>query len=262
MTIKSNHIFHIVDLSPWPLTRAISLLSIALGLVQWFHTGSQTLIITRISLIFISSFQWWRDISREATFQGLHTSRVTTGLRMGIILFIFSEVIFFLSFFWAFLHRSLAPVVELGIVWPPLGVVPFNPTQIPLLNTIVLLSSGASVTWAHHALLSKNVTETNQALIITIILGGYFTALQILEYWEAFFRISDSIYGATFFLATGFHGLHVIIGTLFILVCLLRHFYAHFSSSHHFGFEAAAWYWHFVDVVWMFLYISIYWWGG
>jgi len=207
------------------------------------------------------SYQWWRDVSREASFQGLHTSIVIGGLRIGIILFIISEVIFFFSFFWAFFHRRLTPVIELGISWPPIGVVAFNPIKVPLLNTIILLSSGVTVTWAHHSLIAKNSQETLQSLVLTVILGLYFTALQALEYWEASFSLSDSIYGATFFVATGFHGLHVIIGTSFLIVCLIRHIKGHFSANHHFGFEAAAWYWHFVDIVWLFLYISIYWWG-
>lgn len=261
MTIKSNHMFHIVDQSPWPLTRAISLLSITLGAVQWFHFYSQFLILTGASLLVASTVQWWRDVSREATFQGLHTTIVVRGLHIGIILFITSEVIFFFSFFWAFFHRSLAPTFELGLNWPPAGISGFNPVQVPLLNTTILLSSGVSVTWAHHALLFKNPSETSQALAVTILLGMYFSTLQALEYWEAPFRISDSVYGTTFFIATGFHGLHVIVGTLFLFVCFTRQLSGQFSANHHFGFEAAAWYWHFVDIVWLFLYLVIYWWG-
>lgn len=262
MTTKSSHIFHIVDQSPWPISRAMGIITLTLGAVQFLHTNNETLAITGTTLIIISSFLWWRDISREATFQGLHTSKVILGLRFGIILFILSETMFFFSFFWAFFHRSLSPVIELGLSWPPTGIFTFNPIQIPLLNTIILLSSGVRVTWTHHALMAKNSSEVSQALIITILLGLYFTALQAIEYWEAYFRISDSIYGTTFFLTTGFHGLHVIFGTTFLIVCLSRHIKAHFSSSHHFGLEAAAWYWHFVDIIWLFLYVSIYWWGS
>jgi len=261
MTVKSNHIFHIVDISPWPVVGAISILSIILGIVHWFHSSHTELLIVALSIVVIISYQWWRDVTRESRFQGLHTSIVTNGLRMGIILFIISEVIFFFSFFWAFFHRRLAPTIELGLFWPPAGITAFNPVQVPLLNTIILLSSGVTVTWAHHSIIAKNSTESTQALIITVILGMYFTALQALEYWEASFSLSDSVYGTTFFVATGFHGLHVIIGTTFLMVCLMRHLKAHFSAIHHFGFEAAAWYWHFVDIVWLFLYISIYWWG-
>lgn len=205
--------------------------------------------------------QWWRDVSSEGAFQGLHSLIVELGLRYGILLFIVSEVLFFRSFFWAFFHRSLAPAVEIGGSWPPLGIQTFDPTGVPLLNTIVLLSSGIRVTWAHHALIAGNHQAAFNGLILTIILGVYFTALQALEYYEASFSIADGAYGSTFFVATGFHGLHVIVGSLFLIVCALRIYKGHFSAAHHFGFEAAAWYWHFVDVVWLFLYITIYWWG-
>lgn len=170
--------------------------------------------------------------------------------------------IVFFSFFWAFFHRRLSPSPELGRIWPPVGIQPFNPFNIPLLNTAILLASGATVTWAHHRLIHSEHSEAIFRLLVTISLGVYFTALQAFEYIEASFSIADSVYGSTFFVATGFHGLHVLIGTTFLLVCFFRLAKAHFSPDHHFGFEAAAWYWHFVDVVWLFLYISIYWWGG
>jgi len=262
MLIKKNHVFHIVDQSPWPIIAAIgSLIIITSGLVKWFYTSDITLaLIGKITLI-ITSYQWWRDISREGTIQGIHNNYVIAGLRWGIILFITSEVLFFFSFFWAFFHRSLSPTIEIGITWPPTGIYPFNPFEIPLLNTLILLSSGVAVTWAHHRLMQANHTQSVQSLILTIMLGLYFTILQGYEYLEASFSIADSVYGSTFFVATGFHGLHVIIGTTFLAVCLARILSNHFSRDHHFGFEAAAWYWHFVDVVWLFLYINIYWWG-
>jgi len=261
MLIKKNHVFHIVDQSPWPIIAAIGSLIITSGLVKWFYTSDITLaLIGKITLI-ITSYQWWRDISREGTIQGIHNNYVITGLRWGIILFITSEVLFFFSFFWAFFHRSLSPTIEIGITWPPTGIYPFNPFEIPLLNTLILLSSGVAVTWAHHRLMQANHTQSVQSLILTIMLGLYFTILQGYEYLEASFSIADSVYGSTFFVATGFHGLHVIIGTTFLAVCLARILSNHFSRDHHFGFEAAAWYWHFVDVVWLFLYINIYWWG-
>jgi len=167
---------------------------------------------------------------------------------------------FFLSlFFWAFFHRSLSPAIEIGTLWPPQNISPFNPFQVPLLNTAILLSSGVTVTWAHHGLIENNYSQITQGLFFTVLLGIYFTILQAYEYVEASFTISDCVYGSTFFIATGFHGLHVLIGTTFLLVCLFRHLNNHFSGRHHFGFEAAAWYWHFVDVVWLFLYVTIYW---
>ena len=261
MIIKRNHAFHLVDQSPWPLTGAIGALILTTGVVNWFHNFTPILFFSGILILMLTCIQWWRDISRERTYQGLHTFIVAKGMRWGIILFITSEVLFFFSFFWAFFHRRLAPTIEIGLQWPPIGVSPFNPLQVPLLNTIILLASGVTVTWAHHGIIENKFTQASQGLALTIALGAYFTCLQGIEYWEANFTVADSAYGATFFVATGFHGLHVIIGTTFLLTCLYRHTNRHFSSTHHFGFEAAAWYWHFVDVVWLFLYITIYWWG-
>nr|AVN67952.1 cytochrome c oxidase subunit 3 [Parcoblatta bolliana] len=262
MTKHANHPFHLVDQSPWPLTGAIGALIMMTGLIKWFHQFNNELMFIGIIIMILTMIQWWRDIVREGTYQGLHTKFVTKGLRWGMILFIISEVFFFISFFWAFFHSSLSPTIELGSLWPPMGILPFNPLQIPLLNTAILLASGVTVTWAHHSLLENNFNQTLQGLFFTVTLGIYFTILQAYEYIEAPFTIADSVYGSSFFMATGFHGLHVIIGTTFLLMCLLRHLFFHFSSNHHFGFEAAAWYWHFVDVVWLFLYISIYWWGS
>lgn len=262
MSTHSNHPFHLVDYSPWPLTGAIGAITTVSGIVKWFHQYDISLFTLGNIITILTVYQWWRDVSREGTFQGLHTYQVTIGLRWGIILFILSEVLFFVSFFWAFFHSSLSPAIELGASWPPAGIISFNPFQIPLLNTAILLASGVTVTWAHHSLMEGNHSQTTQGLFFTVLLGVYFTILQAYEYIEAPFTIADSVYGSTFFIATGFHGLHVLIGTTFLLVCLLRHINNHFSKNHHFGFEAAAWYWHFVDIVWLFLYVSIYWWGG
>nr|NP_871754.1 cytochrome c oxidase subunit III [Hemiechinus auritus]BAC78854.1 cytochrome oxidase subunit 3 [Hemiechinus auritus] len=256
------HAYHMVNPSPWPLTGALSALLMTSGLMMWFHFNSMFLLILGLTTNCLTMYQWWRDIIREGTFQGHHTPIVQKGLRYGMVLFIISEVLFFTGFFWAFYHSSLVPTTELGGYWPPAGVKPLNPLEVPLLNTAVLLASGVSVTWAHHSILEKNRISAIQALTITISLGLYFTLLQAMEYYEAPFTIADSIYGSTFFMATGFHGLHVIIGSSFLIVCLMRQLKFHFTSNHHFGFEAAAWYWHFVDVVWLFLYVSIYWWGS
>nr|ACA62451.1 cytochrome c oxidase subunit III [Drosophila malerkotliana]QXG19141.1 cytochrome c oxidase subunit III [Drosophila bipectinata]QXG19336.1 cytochrome c oxidase subunit III [Drosophila malerkotliana] len=262
MSTHSNHPFHLVDYSPWPLTGAIGAMTTVSGMVKWFHQYDISLFFLGNIITILTVYQWWRDVSREGTYQGLHTYAVTIGLRWGMILFILSEVLFFVSFFWAFFHSSLSPAIELGASWPPMGIISFNPFQIPLLNTAILLASGVTVTWAHHSLMENNHSQTTQGLFFTVLLGVYFTILQAYEYIEAPFTIADSVYGSTFFMATGFHGIHVLIGTTFLLVCLLRHLNNHFSKNHHFGFEAAAWYWHFVDVVWLFLYITIYWWGG
>nr|YP_009731712.1 cytochrome c oxidase subunit III [Carpophilus dimidiatus]QHR79660.1 cytochrome c oxidase subunit 3 [Carpophilus dimidiatus] len=262
MSLHKNHPFHLVDCSPWPILGSLGAMITMTGLIKWFHLFKSDLFLLGLLITTLVMYQWWRDVVREGTFQGHHTFNVTMGLRWGMILFITSEIFFFISFFWGFFHNSLTPAIDIGMNWPPRGISPFNPIQIPLLNTLILLTSGLTVTWAHHSLMENNYKQTFQGLLLTIILGIYFTILQAYEYIEAPFTIADSVYGSSFFMATGFHGLHVIIGTTFLLVCLIRHYFYHFSSIHHFGFEAAAWYWHFVDVVWLFLYISIYWWGS
>lgn len=259
MSNNHNHPFHLVSISPWPIIISIRLINNLIIIIRWFHKINYWTLIT-IPRTLLCIFQWWRDVTRESTFQGLHTKIVYNGMRLGIILFIISEVLFFFSFFWAYFHSSLSPSVEIGQSWPPKGITPFNPFDIPLLNTIILITSGLTVTWSHHAILNRNFKESLFRLISTIILGSYFSLLQLIEYIEAPFTISDSVYGSTFFVTTGFHGIHVIIGTLFLIFTCIRLNNLHFSASHHFGFEAAAWYWHFVDVVWLFLYISIYWW--
>nr|YP_009142707.1 cytochrome c oxidase subunit III [Gekko chinensis]AKI30052.1 cytochrome c oxidase subunit III [Gekko chinensis] len=256
------HSYHMVDPSPWPLTGAMAALLMTSGLAMWFHYNTSTLMTLGLVTMLLTTYQWWRDIIREGTFQGHHTKLVQAGLRYGMILFITSEVFFFIGFFWAFYHSSLAPAPELGGYWPPDGIIPLNPFEVPLLNTAVLLASGVTITWAHHSMMEGNRKETTQGLLFTVLLGVYFTLLQAMEYVEAPFTIADATYGSTFFVATGFHGLHVIIGSTFLLICLTRQINYHFTTNHHFGFEAAAWYWHFVDVVWLFLYISIYWWGS
>lgn len=253
--------FHLTEFRPWPLTGSLSALTLTAGLTHWFHSGDLSCLYLAFALIVITMIQWWRDVIREGAFQGFHTEPVVAGLRWGMILFITSEVAFFFAFFWAFFHRRLAPSPELGCTWPPSGITPINPFSVPLLNTTVLLASGVTVTWAHHSLIANDRAGSLQSLLLTIILGAYFTLLQGMEYIEASFTIADSTYGATFFVATGFHGLHVLIGSTFLLMCLIRIQAHQFSNMHHFGFEAAAWYWHFVDVVWIFLFLSIYWWG-
>nr|YP_009971700.1 cytochrome c oxidase subunit III [Palaestes abruptus]QNG56280.1 cytochrome c oxidase subunit III [Palaestes abruptus]QNG56410.1 cytochrome c oxidase subunit III [Palaestes abruptus] len=262
MSSWKNHPYHLVDYSPWPILGSLGAMVLLSGLIKWFHFYNNDLLFIGLLITLLIMYQWWRDIIRESTFQGLHTFNVTMGLRWGMILFITSEVFFFISFFWGFFHSSLSPSIEMGMLWPPKNIYPFNPMEIPLLNTLLLLTSGLTVTWAHHSLMENNFKQSTQSLILTVLLGLYFTTLQGYEYIEAPFTIADSVYGSSFFMATGFHGLHVIIGTTFLFVCLIRHLFNHFSPIHHFGFEAAAWYWHFVDVVWLFLYISIYWWGS
>ena len=248
-----NHPFHLVDQRPWPLLGSFRTFTFLIGIIKWFHCQETNLLFLGFFTNTLIIYQWWRDVVRERTFQGLHTIKVTIGLQWGIILFITSEIFFFFAFFWAFFHARLSPRVELGINWPPKGITTFNPLEIPLLNTLILLSSGLTITWAHHAIIENDYNQSIQGLSLTVFLGFYFTLLQAYEYIEAPFTIADRIYGATFFITTGLHGLHVIIGSTFLIICLIRLYLNHFSSTHHFGFEAAAWYWHFVDVVWLFL---------
>lgn len=259
-----KHPFHLVDSSPWPLVASMAALVTTVGGVMYMHgySGGELVLPFGISMTIYSMFVWWRDVIRESTYQGHHTTAVQVGLRYGMILFIASEIMFFVAFFWAFFHSSLAPTVEIGAVWPPVGIQVLNPWEIPFLNTLILLSSGAAVTWAHHAILAGYRQQAIAALFLTVFLAIIFTAFQAYEYLEAPFTIADGIYGSTFYLSTGFHGFHVIIGTIFLIVCLLRFICYHFTKGHHFGFEAAAWYWHMVDVVWLFLFVSIYYWGG
>lgn len=258
------HPYHIVDPSPWPFFVSVAALLVVIGAVSYFHSyksGGKTLTLGLLALLLVLTC-WWRDIVREATFQGHHTSKVVAGLRLGIVLFILSEIMFFFSFFWAFLHSSLAPAVEIGGMWPPLGFKILNPFGVPLLNTLILLTSGATVTYVHTRLLIVDLDGAAVWLGITLALAILFTLLQVGEYIGAPFNISDGVYASTFYLATGFHGLHVIIGTLFLSVACLRIVLSHFTARHHIGFEAAAWYWHFVDVVWLFLFLLVYIWGS
>nr|YP_007475020.1 cytochrome c oxidase subunit 3 [Amblyomma cajennense]YP_009332015.1 cytochrome c oxidase subunit III [Amblyomma sculptum]AFU55269.1 cytochrome c oxidase subunit 3 [Amblyomma cajennense]APH07712.1 cytochrome c oxidase subunit 3 [Amblyomma sculptum]WEF75032.1 cytochrome c oxidase subunit III [Amblyomma sculptum] len=254
------HPFHLVEKSPWPLTSSISAFSLTLGFVNYFNNNNILLVLIAMMVLFLSSFQWWRDVSREASFQGFHTKYVLEGLKLGMLLFILSEVFFFISFFWAFFHSSLSPNIEIGSQWPPQNIIPFNPFEIPLLNSTILISSGISVTWAHHAIMNGDYFSSLMSLKITIMLGAMFTMFQVFEYYQAQFSITDSVFGSTFFLTTGFHGIHVIIGSLFLLVSYFRIKNSLISKSHFFGFEASAWYWHFVDVVWLFLFTFMYWW--
>jgi cytochrome c oxidase subunit 3 len=259
-----RHPYHLVDPSPWPLVASFGAFSATMGGVMYFHgyIGGGFSLSLGIFMIVFTMFVWWRDIVREATFEGWHTAMVQLGMRYGMILFIVSEIMFFFAFFWAFFHSSLCPTHEIGSVWPPTGINVLSAWEVPLLNTIILLTSGASCTWAHHAIVLGDRKGAIYSLILTLILAVAFTGLQGFEYVNATFGISDSVYGSTFYMATGFHGFHVVIGTTFLAVCLIRLVKYHFSREHHFGFEAAAWYWHFVDVVWLFLFVAVYWWGG
>nr|YP_010381597.1 cytochrome c oxidase subunit III [Neosymplana vittatum]UDL71972.1 cytochrome c oxidase subunit 3 [Neosymplana vittatum] len=259
--MKKNHPFHLVSKSPWPILSSMNMFSTMLGMTMWMYKKNMNFMLLGTLMTLACAIMWWRDVTRESTFQGNHTMKVVKGMKMGMILFIMSEVMFFSSFFWGFFHSSLSPSIEIGMNWPPKSINSFNPLEIPLLNTIILLSSGATITWMHHSILNNKMKQSIKSMMITILLGIYFTILQKWEYSQSEFTISDSVYGSTFFISTGFHGIHVIIGTMFLVIMLFRMKSMHFSFNHHVGLEAAIWYWHFVDIVWLFLYISIYWWG-
>ena len=261
---SQRHAFHLVDPSVMPIVSAFAALTLTTGSVLFFHGfffGFFTTLFGFITIVLCMSI-WWRDVIRESSLEGHHTNIVQLGLRYGMILFIVSEVMFFFAFFWAFFAASLSPAIEIGNIWPPKNIEAFDAKAIPLLNTLILLSSGASVTYSHHAITAGNKVEAVWSLIITIVLAILFTMLQAVEYVSANFTIVDGIYGSSFFMATGFHGFHVFIGTCFLAVCLARLLLNHFTIQHHFGFEAAAFYWHFVDIVWLFLYVAVYFWGG
>jgi cytochrome c oxidase subunit III len=266
--------YHLVEPSPWPIIGAISALLLATGALTYMHPdmfgkGLEPFfkqiqpwnIIIGVVAVLYTMAGWWRSVIREAETPGLHTPVVKLGLRYGMFLFISSEVMFFLAFFWAYFHFALFPTEALGHVWPPKGVQTFEAFDLPFLNTLILLTSGVTVTWAHHALIEGNRQHLIWGLTLTVALGITFTGVQAYEYSHAAFAFKDGVYPSVFFMATGFHGFHVIVGTIFLCVCLGRSLAGHFTPTSHFGFEAAAWYWHFVDVVWLFLFICIYWWG-
>ena len=280
-----QHDYHIIDPSPWPILSSIGAFVLMFGAVcfmRWLHGAEFMLFGVDMAAIFkfwlfaigliitlYSMGAWWADTIKEGN-EGHHTRVVSLHLRYGMIMFIASEVMFFAAWFWAFFDASLYPseaiqasrVEFTGGQWPPRGLEVLDPWHLPLYNTIILLLSGTTVTWAHHALLHNDRKGLIQGLTLTVALGLLFTGVQAYEYIHAPFGFRESIYGATFFMATGFHGFHVVVGTIFLLVCLLRALAGGFTPERHFGFEAAAWYWHFVDVVWLFLFFSIYIWGG
>ena len=293
-----HHDYHLVDPSPWPVLAATAALATAIGAIVWMRTnldgvgvfgitGSWLFAVGMVGLL-ACAWMWWRDVIIEAH-KGDHTPVVQLHLRYGMIMFIASEVMFFVAWFWGYFDSALFPsgISELpnnagrfvglttrnevfGGVWPPVPVdatatsVPgffkntFDPWGLPLVNTLILLTSGCTVTWAHHALLKNDRRGLVIGLLLTVLLGLAFTVLQAIEYSHAGFSYAGHSYGSTFFMATGFHGAHVIIGTIFLAVCLVRAMKGHFSPQQHFGFEAAAWYWHFVDIVWLFLFAAIY----
>ncbi len=265
-TAPYKHPYHLVDPSPWPLLSAFAGGALVSGIVVMAHGGGKWLLLLGVLAVAACMFGWWRDVLKESRNPAYHTPVVRLGLRYGMILFIASEVMFFVAFFWAYFHFALYPEHVSGAataIWPPAGIYTFDPWHLPFLNTLILLLSGCTVTWAHHCLLENDRKGLVTGLALTVVLGMIFTSLQAWEYAVAPFPFNGGgVYPSVFFLATGFHGFHVIVGTIFLAVCLVRAMKGGFTPERHFGFEAAAWYWHFVDVVWLFLFVSIYWWGA
>lgn len=271
MSSEQGHPYHLVDPSPMPILTAFSMMALLVGAALMMHeepSGPYVLGGGFITVI-ACCYYWWRDVVIEGIKDKAHTSVVQKGLRFGMALFIISEVMFFFAFFWAFFNASLFPLLPLDEVWsmgdgpwPPEGIKTFNAWDLPLINTLILLLSGTTVTWAHHALLHGDNNGVIKGLWCTVLLGLLFTTFQAYEYSHAAFGLKDGIYASTFYLATGFHGLHVMIGTAFLAVNLVRAHKKQLTPEGHLGFEFAAWYWHFVDVVWLFLFVCVYWWGG
>jgi cytochrome c oxidase subunit III len=254
--------YHLVNPSPWPLLGSLAGGLLAFGAIRVMHNNQYVWLFVGLAAVLGVMFGWWRDVIKESTKEKAHTPIVKVGLRYGMSLFIASEVMFFAAFFWAFFASAMFPSMAIEGVWPPKNIHPIDPWHFPLLMTMILLLSGCTVTWAHHAILEGHKKEASQALGITVLLGVVFTIIQAYEYIHAPFGFREGIFSSTFYMATGFHGFHVIVGTIFLAVCWFRLNNDQFTPTSHFGFEAAAWYWHFVDVVWLFLFAMIYVAGG
>jgi len=276
-TTGKPHPYHIVRPSIWPLAGAFAGMLLAVGMVLFMHDvkigdfniGLKGVVLGFLAVLSVMFF-WWKDIIFEAVAEKIHTPIAQIGFRYGMALFIASEVMFFVAFFWAFFDASLFAGQEnmpardeyTGGHWPPPPIETIPAFDLPLMMTLILLLSGCTVTWAHHAILSGNQKQAIQGLGVSVLLGFFFLCFQMYEYSHATFGFKDGIYPSTFYMATGFHGFHVFVGTIFLFVCWFRARKGHFTKNSHFGFEAAAWYWHFVDVVWLFLFVAIYWWGS
>lgn len=260
----AKHPYHLVDPSPWPLLTSLAALVMMVGyvlLVNAYASGKIVLIFG-VGGLLVCIAGWLRDVVHEATTQKMHNKVVQMGIKIGFMLFILSELMFFVGFFWAYFDASLFPAEVIGGVWPPKGIETIDPFRLPYLNTLLLLLSATSLTWAHEAMVKYNdMADVKKGLLITIGLGLLFTCIQVFEYVHAPFTLKDGIYGSNFYMLTGFHGVHVLIGTIFLVVCYFRSKRNHFTQEQHVGFETSAWYWHFVDVVWLFLFVFVYWWA-
>ncbi|WOI55678.1 cytochrome c oxidase subunit 3 [Palleronia sp. LCG004] len=263
MAHEKNHDYHILPPSLYPFLASVGAFVMLFGAVLWMHGITMFMFFIGLALVLYTMFGWFAEMVAESNV-GDHTPVVRIGLRYGFIMFIMSEVMFFAAWFWSFFKHALYPMATFSEgQWPPPSIETFDPWHLPLINTLILLCSGAAATWAHHALVHENNRkDLSNGILLAVVLGIIFTFFQAYEYSHAAFGFAGNIYGANFFMATGFHGAHVIIGTIFLFVCYLRVRAGHFTPEKHVGFEAAAWYWHFVDVVWLFLFASIYIWGS
>jgi cytochrome c oxidase subunit 3 len=270
MAGTKNHDYHILDPDWMPFLGSVSAVTMTSGGVmtmhpEWAGSLGKYVLLLGFSGILLTFYLWWSKVIKEAH-EGHHTPVVQLHLRYGMITFIASEVMFFVGWFWAFFDFALFPNVlteVTGGVFPSKAIeAVMDPFDLPLLNTLILLCSGTTVTWAHHSLIHGDRDGLKKGLWATIILGALFSAIQAYEYAHAPFAFGGNTYSSAFYMATGFHGFHVIVGTIFLIVCLKRAYNGDFTPKQHFGFEAAAWYWHFVDVVWLFLFIAVYIWGG
>lgn len=256
------HPYHLVNPSPWPFVGSVAAFITAYGAVTYFHDRTDPwVLIAGLVLVVLTMGLWWRDVVREAQVEHAHTEVVRHGLRVGMALFITSEVMFFAAFFWAFFNAALGVNPSVS-QWPPATIHPMHTWTLPFINTLILLSSGFAVNWAHHALRENHRDRLKLGLLGAVVLGSIFLGVQIYEYGEAAFGFQEGVYPSVFYMATGFHGFHVFVGVCFLAVCLLRSLRGDFTPRQHVGFEAAAWYWHFVDVVWLFLFVWVYWWGN
>nr|BAG24184.1 cytochrome oxidase subunit 3 [Ascoschoengastia sp. TATW-1] len=260
--MKKLQLGHLVTPSPWPILSAVSLLMGTFSFIILFHKKSNYGTFMFLLIALVVFFSWSKDIFTESSLEGEHSKKVSSTLKIGMILFIVSEIFLFISMFWAFFHSSMSPSMEIGLSWPPYHIHPFNYSEIPMLNTIILVSSGATLTLSHHQLLMKELNNSSLFLMITVMLGLMFTSIQMIEYVEAKFSINDSVFGSSFFMATGLHGAHVMVGSSFLSVVVWQMIFMKSMTHQFISFEMAAWYWHFVDVVWLFLLMSIYWWGS
>nr|ACI25431.1 cytochrome c oxidase subunit III [Tetragonula pagdeni] len=256
--MKKNFPYLLVTISPWPIIASFNLMNFLVSIVIWINLKEYSIVsftLFNLSMVFAL---WNRDIIRESTFMGGHTLVVKMMIKFSMFMFILSELFFFISFFWTFFHSSISPSIEINMVWPPKMVQVFNYTEIPLLNTLTLITSGFFVTLSHLNLVMNKLSKSLATLFYTILMGMYFSLVQMLEYFNAGFCINDSVYGSIFFISTGFHGIHVLVGTMFLMVSLARMRMMHFSVIHHINYELSVWYWHFVDVIWLFLYFFYY----